>query len=252
MLPAGAKMLIAALALLILLTSPVSTIARAADGQVCDATADFALGREDYLRAIVSHRALLQSQPDNALAHYHLGFAYGMVGRSSEELIEYETAARLGLKDWDLFLNLGLAYLGHNESEEATKAFETAVALGAEHSAAHLNLAIVYESEHRLEEALGEITIARRLAPRDLEAANMDAIISFEIGDIAHARDIWTRLVQFAPDNVAVRANLSMLDQYLASKGQFEQQAQISYSHAEPGAARNGNLGILQMTRTNG
>src|SRR5271156_3680029 len=67
------------------------------DAQICDLDADFALGREDYPAAIILHRKLLQTQPDNALAHYHLGFAYGMTGRTSEELTEYLTAARLGL-----------------------------------------------------------------------------------------------------------------------------------------------------------
>ena len=45
----------------------------------------------------------------NALAHYHLGFAYGMVGRHQEEIDEYRRAVALRLTDWTLFLNLGFA-----------------------------------------------------------------------------------------------------------------------------------------------
>ena len=36
---------------------------------------------EDYSSAVTLHRKFLSSHPNDALAHYHLGFAYGMVGR---------------------------------------------------------------------------------------------------------------------------------------------------------------------------
>ncbi len=88
-----------------------------------------------------------------------------MLGRDPEEVSEYLMAARLGLKNWDLFLNLGLAYLGQREFARATEALETAVSLGPQHAEAHFNLAIVYENQNRLREALREITAARHLAP---------------------------------------------------------------------------------------
>jgi hypothetical protein len=52
-----------------------------------------------------------RSHPANALAHYHLGFAYGMTGDETREINEYERATALGLSRWDLFLNLGIAFL---------------------------------------------------------------------------------------------------------------------------------------------
>ena len=184
----------------------------AADNQLCDANADYALGREDYPTAILLHRRLVQSHPNNALAHYHLGFAYGMTGRDSEEVNEYLKAARLGLKNWDLFLNLGLAYLGQHELTRAARALETAVSLGPEHPEAHFNLAIVYESEDRFARALLEITVARRLAPEDPDIANTNALFLAETGDLVRAGEIWTNLVELAPDYPPARANLAILN----------------------------------------
>jgi Flp pilus assembly protein TadD len=163
---------------------------------VCDVTADFALGREDYSTAVTLHRELLSSHPNDALAHYHLGFAYGMVGRAGEEISEYLAAVNLGLDKWDLFLNLGLAFLGQHELAKATAALETAVLLGPEHAETHFNLALVYERQNRLQEALQEITTSRRLAPEDLDAANTNGIICAEMGDLSCAHDVWTHLVQ--------------------------------------------------------
>ena len=158
------------------------------------------------------HLKLLRAHRNDALAHYHLGFAYGMTGRMAEEISEYLEAARLGLDQWDLFLNLGLAYLGQNESLEATKALRTAVLLGPNHSEAHSDLALAYEKGNRLREALQEINAALHLAPEDPDERNTKAIICTELGDIFCARDEWAHLVRVAPDYAPARINLAILN----------------------------------------
>src|SRR5580704_4334083 len=152
--------------------------ARKADRLVCDVVADNALAAQDYPTAIDLHRTILGLGKNNALAHYHLGFAYGMTGNISEEISEYRTAIGLGLKVWDLFLNLGLAYYDQHDLPAATAALGTAVLLGPEHAETHFNLAVIYEKDNRLPEALQEITRALVLEPKDLDAANTHAIIS--------------------------------------------------------------------------
>lgn len=227
------KMRIAATALLIFFTVIVPTRAMAADEQICDVAADIALGLEDYPTAITLHKRLLHSDRNDALAHYHLGFAYGMVGRTAEEIKEYLSAIVLGLDKWDLFLNLGLAYLGQDEFAKATVALETAVSLGPEHAETHFNLATVYERENRLRDALQEITISRSLAPEDLDVGNTNAIICAEMGDLVCAHDIWTHLVEAAPDYPPARANLVILNRWYKVTNQFAQRPQPSISSAE-------------------
>ena len=63
--------------------------------QVCEVRADYALGIEDYPEAIRLHAEVVRKHPDNALAHYHLGFAEGMLGNRTAELAEYKRAAAL-------------------------------------------------------------------------------------------------------------------------------------------------------------
>jgi len=181
-------------------------------GQVCDVTADIALATQDYPTAIELHRRLLRSEGNNVLAHYHLGFAYGMLRQIPEEIGEYRKAIGLGLNTWDLFMNLGLAYYDRHEFANATAALETAVSLGPGHAETHFNLAVVYERENRLNEALQEIIAALVLAPRNLDAAKTDAIICARMGNIVSALKIWTQLVQAAPDDAPARANLALLD----------------------------------------
>jgi tetratricopeptide (TPR) repeat protein len=125
---------------------------------------------------------------------------------------------------------LGLAYLGQQQFDGAIQAFTTAVALGPEHAEAHFNLALAYESSNRLDAALGEIEIARRLAPQDSDVTNTDAIICVETGNTIRARELWTELIQFAPDYAPARANLAILNRSLARRGQSDPQTADSNS----------------------
>jgi len=220
----------AASALLTLLSAIVVRGASAADQEVCDVAADSALGQENYPNAVILHHKLLSFHPDDALAHYHLGFAYGMIGRHTDEISEYQAAANLGLQQWDLFLNLGLAYLGRNDLAHATAAFETATSLGPEHAEGHFNLAIVYERQNRLVAALEEITTSRRLAPEDLDAGNTNAIICAEMHNLSCAYDVWTRLVQSVPDFAPARTNLAILRQWSTLIGQSGRHPELPYS----------------------
>jgi len=77
---------------------------------------------EHYPEAIRLHREFLRKFPTNALGHYHLGFAEGMTGDTSAELVEYQRAATLGLSRWDLFLNIGIALLEKSDLGAATEA----------------------------------------------------------------------------------------------------------------------------------
>jgi Flp pilus assembly protein TadD len=202
---------IVAIAFVLLLSPIAESWAATSEDEICDVNADFALGLADYPAAIALHRKFLRSHRDNALAHYHLGFAYGMTGRTTDEINEYLAAAKLGLDKWDLFLNLGLAYLAQNEYAKAINTLQIAVLLGPDHPEAHFNLAIAYERSSRLREALQEVTASLLLAPSDPDEHNIKAIICAEMRDRVCARDEWAHLVQVAPDYTPARVNLAIL-----------------------------------------
>src|SRR5258707_13501771 len=105
------RLIFGAIAFALLLPSAASSWAAGSKEELCDAKADLALANEDYPAAIALHRQVLLADNDDALAHYHLGFAYGMAGQSRDEIKEYLTAAGLALRTWNLFLNLDVAYL---------------------------------------------------------------------------------------------------------------------------------------------
>jgi hypothetical protein len=93
-----ALVLIAVVISLLSFWIPNDAIAGGAEQQVCDASADYSLGIEDYSETIRRNLDVVRKHPDNALAHYHLGFALGMADDRMSELREYQQAEALGLR----------------------------------------------------------------------------------------------------------------------------------------------------------
>ncbi|HZO83067.1 MAG TPA: tetratricopeptide repeat protein [Candidatus Binataceae bacterium] len=206
----------------------VPTVASAAaiSQEICDPNADFFLGEEDYPEAARLHRELLVKRPDDALVHYHLGYAYGMLGDRAGELREYREALALGLTNWDLFLNLGLAELDHGDLNAARDALQMAVLAGPGHPEAHFNLGLVYERQGMLARAQQQILASLVLDPSQLDARNMLAVIAARRGDYADAAAQWRALIHDAPDYQPAHANLALLEKNSAPIAIVTPQAQ--------------------------
>jgi len=194
--------------------------------EVCDPIADYFLGMEDYPEAIRRHLMVISRDPNNALAHYHLGFAYGMIGRHDQELRQYRDAIELGLSDWELFLNLGLLYLEGQRLEAATDVLRLATLLGPDRPETHFNLGLVYERRGMLMPAEQEILLSLRLDGDQPDALNTLGVIYAEEGQYSRAREEWNELLRTRPTYQPARANLTILDE--AERGK------VSASFAHP------------------
>lgn len=199
----------------LILQSPIGTLASARsvsyDEQVCDPLADYFLGMEDYSEAIRRHRVVILENPANALAHYHLGFAYGVMGQHRQELGEYQKAVNLGLDDWQLFLNLGLLYLENGQVRDATEVLRLAALLGPERAETHINLALAYERRGALQQAEQEALLSLQIDPDQPDARNTLGAIYAEEGKYHRASEEWTELVVANPDYIPARTNLAIL-----------------------------------------
>ena len=184
----------------------------AADPQVCDPLGDYYLGMEDYPAAIRRHLAIIREHPDNALAHYHLGFAYGLTGQHRHELQEYRRAVDLGLDDWQVFLNLGLVYLEDGQLQGATEVLRLATLLGPYQSETHFNLGLTYERRGMLSDAEQEMLFSLRLNPQEVDARNTLGLIYAEEGRYTLAREEWSDLLSADPAYTPARENLTILE----------------------------------------
>ena len=73
---------VVAVALLMVISAIASGGPANSEEQICDVGADYAFGLENYPTAIALHLRVLRAHSDDPLAHYHLGFAYGMTGHA--------------------------------------------------------------------------------------------------------------------------------------------------------------------------
>jgi tetratricopeptide (TPR) repeat protein len=181
------------------------------DLQVCNVGADYALGVEDYPDAIRLHKEVVRKHRNDALARYHLGFAEGMMGNRTAEVREYERAVQLGLRNWDLFLNLGLAQLENGKLNAATNSLRQAVLLGENHYESHFNLGLVYERRGLLADAEREMLASLASDPRQPDARNMLGVIYAQEGNTARAWLLWSELVRDVPEYGPARTNLALL-----------------------------------------
>jgi tetratricopeptide (TPR) repeat protein len=198
---------------ILLLSLGIALTASAGGGeqQVCDVGADYALGIEDYPDAIRLHMEVVRRHPNDALARYHLGFAVGMMGNRTAEIREYQRAAALGLRNWDLFLNLGLAQLENGDLNAATGSLQRSVLLGRDHAESHYNLALAYERRGMLADAERETLASLQLNPGQSEARNSLGVVYAEQGKTARASLVWRELIHDVPDYQPARTNLGLL-----------------------------------------
>jgi tetratricopeptide (TPR) repeat protein len=200
----------------LMLATPIRAASGASLEAVCNVNADYALGVEDYPEAIRLHERIVRQDPNDALAHYHLGYAYGMNHDAPAELREYIRARELGLREWDLFLNLGLLYMERNELPAAINALAVATALAPQRSEPHFNLSLAYERAGLLPEARREILASLRLEPDQPDAQNTLAVIDAEMGNYQNARAVWTKLLRIYPDYQPARKNIANLERETA------------------------------------
>ncbi len=208
---------IAATILLLSLWIPTDSIAGAAEQQVCDVSADYSLGAEDYSEAIRRHVEVVHKHPEDALAHYHLGFAHGMMGNRKAEVREYQRAEALGLKSWDLVLNLGLAELDSGDFHAATDSLQRSVLLGENHPESHFNLALVDERCGNLADAEHQTLASLLLNPAQPDARELLGVIYAQEGNTDRAYLEWRELVRDVPDYEPARTKLAILGNPIAT-----------------------------------
>jgi Tfp pilus assembly protein PilF len=233
------RLWVAAIALLLMcLFAPAGAADDPRKESICDATADHFLAAENYAEAI-RHRESLRKDPSDALAHYHLGFALGMVGDKRQELSEYLRAAALGLSRGDLFVNMGVSLLENGNLKAAMNALQHAVELDPSQPESHFNLGLVYERRNILTEAEQEMRVTLLLEPGQLDARNMLGVIYARKGNAARASVEWRDLLQDAPNYSPARANLMMVvGKQAVSGGDTEALLRPSLRQTPPGPAR--------------
>jgi len=131
---------------------------------------------------------VVQKAPENARAHFHLGFAWADQQRWFDAIREYQEAARLAPAGWDLLLDWGHAYLNTGQPELALEKFQQSVKM--DNSAhARTQIAEALAQMERWQEALDSLDMAQKLEPGFAYTYVVRGKIHLKTGHCAEAVD---------------------------------------------------------------
>ena len=86
----------------------------------------------------------LRRNPDDAVAHFNLGLAYGTLDRHKETLRAYKQAIRIDPENSGAYNNLGVTCGKLGRHTEAIGAYKEAIRIKPDHAKAHFNLGLAY------------------------------------------------------------------------------------------------------------
>ena len=179
----------------------------------CSEEADRATSMKDYQTGIVLHERVLENDPNNALALYHLGYAYGQIGDHSKERSHYEKAIALGYSTEHIYYNLGMAYGELSELEKSIWAFKKALEFNPVSSDSHFGLAMAYYQKG-FQDKLAEEEFLKvvDIDPTYLDARLYLSIIYADRGETQKACNQLREILKIDPTNTRVRGLLERIE----------------------------------------
>jgi tetratricopeptide (TPR) repeat protein len=141
------------------------------------------LEKNEFEKAAVLFRQILDGQPDNAEAHYYLGLAKKRLGDLSAAEKHYRLAIEHDSNLLPPHNNLGLLLLEKGDLDQAEAELHIYLKKRQSDAAAHFNYGLVLEEMGRVEEAQRHYESAAELDPKDPSPL-------MGLGDLArHKRD---------------------------------------------------------------
>lgn len=128
-----------------------------------------AADKNDYVTAATDYEKYLAQKPDDATAHFDLGYVYTAQKEKDKAIVEYRKAIALDPKMAQAYLNLGISLLG-DDAKGAIGPLRRATELNYSYAQGHYLLGLALEQTSPISEAIKEFTIATKLNPNDFAA----------------------------------------------------------------------------------
>jgi len=127
-----------------------------------------AADKQDYATAETDYLKYLAQKPNDASAHFDLGFVYTAQKDNQKAQAEYRKAIAIDPKMTEAYFNLGVSLLDENP-KAAIQPLEEVTKLNYSYAKAHFLLGVAYGRAGERQKSIAELTIAEKLAPNDLE-----------------------------------------------------------------------------------
>ena len=125
-----------------------------------------AADKNDYVTAATDYEKYLAQKPDDAMAHFDLGYVYTAQKEKDKAVAEYRKAIALDPKMAQAYLNLGISLLA-DDAKAAIAPLQKATELNYDYAQGHYLLGTAEERAGQPANAVKEYTIAVKLDPND-------------------------------------------------------------------------------------
>jgi Tfp pilus assembly protein PilF len=190
---------------------PLETTATYKKSATLEQKAYQAMASGDYGTGIRLYERLLERDPTNARAMYHLGYGYGKIGELYKEISYYEKAIALGYQTDQIYRNLGMVYLWTDQVEEGYQAFKKALSIKPNSADNHFGMGLAYQHGGNDKMAEKEFLKAIRLEPDVIEFRESLALFYQERGDLHKAAEQFEQILEIDPNNEGSREFLERI-----------------------------------------
>jgi tetratricopeptide (TPR) repeat protein len=199
--------------------------------------AQAAMEQKDFQAAARNYQDYLAKKPDDALAHFNLGYAFMSMQKLSDAQSEYERAISLDPKMGPAYLNLGLT-LVDTDPAAAVAPLQKAVDLTPNQPGPKFLLGVAFEKNHKLSEAIEQYQAAEALDGADFNIRFALARVLLDSGHAREAEPEFRAAVGMRPDNAVTRLGLarSILMQKHLDEGVAEMEKYLAMAPDDFGA----------------
>ncbi|HUI06154.1 MAG TPA: tetratricopeptide repeat protein [Verrucomicrobiae bacterium] len=213
----------------------------------------FALQQAGRLQeAIDQCQQALRIMPDMSEAHYTLGVALTELGRPQDAIEHYEQALRIKPDYAEAHNNLGIALAKLGRVPEAIEHYEQALRIRPNDPVVLCNLGVALTGAGRTQEAITHLEQALRIRPDDADAHYNIAAALLQEGKPQGAIEHYEQALRIRPGFVEAHYNLAVtlirLGRVQEAIGHYEQVVRVNPNFAE--AHNNLGIALAQVGRT--
>lgn len=182
------------------------------------ASAQEAMAKKDYPSAVTAYQQYLSKMPNDAIAHFQLGYAFTALERPADAKPEYERAIELNPNMAEAYENLGFTLLP-TDPAAAIEPLKQAVDLRKGDAKMLWALGTAYESAGQLDAAVEQYRAASSLPGAGPVVQDSLGRALLKTGSTAEAEAAFRAALATHPDGITeAKAHLGLAEVHLANK----------------------------------
>ncbi len=187
---------------------------------------------KDYSEAQEDYEKYLSQRPNDASAHFDLGYVYTAQQQNEKAIAEYRQAIALDPKMEQAQLNLGITLLSNNP-KDAIEPLQNVVALDYSFARGHLLLGVAEQRSGDTAAAEKELLVAAKLNPDDPEAHAQLGRVYLADGRATDAEAQFQEMLRLKPGDS--EGEMGLVDSLLRQKKDAEAVSALGvYLNANP------------------